>query len=93
MDQFIDYIATKHGMADSLKAVLDGAGGLRMDSRKLLADAIAVLLQAGVKEGALRNDVTAEDVMMGLGGITLIAGDDRALAGRLSDLLVAGLHS
>ncbi|GAA1627393.1 TetR/AcrR family transcriptional regulator [Kribbella alba] len=93
MDQFVDYVATKHGMADSLKAVLDGAGDLRMDSRKLLSDAIAVLLQAGITKGALRNDVTAEDVMMGLGGITLIAGDDRALAGRLSDLLVAGLRS
>jgi AcrR family transcriptional regulator len=92
MDQFVDYIATKHGMADSLKALLDGAGELRLDSRRLLADAIAVLLQAGIEEGALRNDVPAEDVLMGLGGITLIAGDDRALAGRLSDLLVAGLR-
>jgi AcrR family transcriptional regulator len=92
MDQFVDYIATKHGMAGSLKAFLDGAGELRMDSRKLLADAIGILLRAGIEEGALRNDVPAEDIMMGLGGITLIAGDDRALAERLSELLVAGLR-
>ena len=91
MDQFIAYIATKHGMAESLKVVLDD--DRRLESRRLLANALAVLLAAGVEEGAVRNDVPAEDVMMSLGGIALIAGDDRALAGRLSDLLVAGLRS
>jgi hypothetical protein len=34
------------------------------------------------------------DVLMGLGGVTLIAGrpDQRELAGRLLDLLMAGLR-
>jgi AcrR family transcriptional regulator len=91
MDQFIAYIATKHGMAESLKVVLDD--DRRLESRKLLVDALKVLLAAGVEVGAVRNDVPAEDVLMSLGGITLIAGADRALAGRLSDLLVAGLRS
>jgi len=91
MDQFIAYIATKHGMAESLKVVLDD--DQRLESRKLLMAAIEVLLAAGIQAGAVRNDVPASDVLMGLGGITLISGEDRALAGRLSDLLVAGLRS
>jgi AcrR family transcriptional regulator len=91
MDQFIAYIATKHGMAESLTVVLDD--DRRLESRKLLMDSLEVLLAAGVEIGAVRNDVPAADVLMSLGGITLIAGDDRALAGRLSDLLVAGLRS
>ncbi|QNE21028.1 helix-turn-helix transcriptional regulator [Kribbella qitaiheensis] len=91
MDQFVAYIATKHGMAESLKAVLDD--DRRLESRQLLADALGVLLRAGIEAGALRDDVPAEDVLMGLGGITLIADGDRALAGRLSELLVAGLRN
>ncbi len=90
MDQFIAYIATKHGMAESLKVVLDD--DQRLESRKLLMAAIEVLLAAGIERGAVRNDVPASDVLMSLGGITLISGADRALAGRLSDLLVAGLR-
>jgi AcrR family transcriptional regulator len=91
IDQFIAYVATKHGMVESLKVVLDDER--RLESRKLLLDALGVLLAAGVEVGAVRNEVPAEDVLMSLGGITLIAGDDRALAARLSDLLVVGLRS
>jgi hypothetical protein len=57
-------------------------------------DAIATLLRAGAIDGSLRDDVTAEDIMMTLGGVTLIAGAEsqRDLAGRLLDLLMAGLR-
>ncbi|MDX6610680.1 MAG: hypothetical protein QOF85_2605, partial [Solirubrobacterales bacterium] len=39
-------------------------------------------------------DIDPNDVLMGLGGVTLIAGepDQRALAGRLLDLLIDGLR-
>jgi AcrR family transcriptional regulator len=94
MDHFVDFLATKRGMADALRAVLVADGELRMQTRDLLTDALATLLTAGIAEGALRPDIDPNDVLMGLGGVTLIAGepDQRALAGRLLDLLVDGLR-
>jgi AcrR family transcriptional regulator len=93
MDRFVDYIATKHGMGDALPVVLSSSGELKLQSRKLLADAIAVLLKAGIAEGTIRDDAAAADVLMALGGITLIAANEPAgLADRLLDLLVDGLR-
>jgi hypothetical protein len=58
-----------------------------------LRDAIQALLDACIEDGALREGVPANDVMMALGGITLIAEheSERELASRLIDLLLAGL--
>ncbi|PJJ65589.1 TetR/AcrR family transcriptional regulator [Compostimonas suwonensis] len=93
MDSFVDYMLTKHGMSDALPSILASREGLRAASRTMLRDAIATLLDAGVATAALRDDVAADDVMMALGGVTLIAGAEhqRELAARLLDLLMAGL--
>jgi AcrR family transcriptional regulator len=93
MEAFVDYMQTKHGMADALPAILDATDGLRMHSRDLLRGAIATLLEASVEDGSFRSGVAADDVMMALGGITLIAANEeqRELASRLIDLLLAGL--
>jgi AcrR family transcriptional regulator len=94
MDRFVAYMATKHAMADALPAVLAGGRDLRMQSRDLLTDALDTLVAAGVADKTIRPDADAEDVLMALGGITLIAGDadQRSLAGRLLDLLMDGLQ-
>jgi AcrR family transcriptional regulator len=93
MDRFVDYIATKHGLGDALPVVLSSSGDLRMESRQLLADALAVLLEAGAADGSIRADAAPADVLMALGGITLIAAKEPpGLADRLLDLLVDGLR-
>lgn len=86
-------MAAKHGMADALHAVLVTDGDLRMRTRDLLTEALATLMAAGVATGAIRPDVDPEDVLMSLGGVTLIAGDAdrRDLAHRLLDLLMDGV--
>ena len=93
MERFVDYMLTKNGMADALPAILASQDGLRAHSRELLKDAIQALLDACIEDGALREGVPANDVMMALGGITLIAGreNQRELASRLIDVLLAGL--
>jgi AcrR family transcriptional regulator len=93
MDGFIDYILTKHGMAEALPAILASTDGLRMESRDVLRDAIARLLAAGADASAVRADVDPNDILMALGGITLIAGNEqqRELASRLCDLLMDAL--
>jgi AcrR family transcriptional regulator len=93
MEGFVDYILNKNGMTDALPAILASRDGLRAHSRDLLRDAIQALLDACIEDGALREGVPANDVMMALGGITLIAEheSERELASRLIDLLLAGL--
>jgi hypothetical protein len=56
---------------------------------------MAVRVDAGTKAGSLRAGLTPGDVLMALGGITLISGhdDQRELASRLISLLLAGLVS
>jgi AcrR family transcriptional regulator len=94
MDAFVDYTLTKDGMSEALPAILATHEGLRSRSRDLLRDAIARMLDAAAHAGSLRADVPADDVMMAIGGVTLIAAheDRRDLADRLLDLLVAGLR-
>jgi AcrR family transcriptional regulator len=95
MDSFVDYMNTKHGMSEALPGILAAREGLRSASRDLLRGAITTLLDAGIAEGSMRDDITADDVMMALGGITLISSNehDLELAGRLLDLLMDGLRA
>jgi AcrR family transcriptional regulator len=94
MDRYVDYLTTKRGMADALRAVIASGGNPYAQSRGRLIGAIAELLAAGAAAGTLRGDVTAADVLAGLSGISLAAGEpvQRDQAGRLLDLLVDGLR-
>jgi AcrR family transcriptional regulator len=94
MRGFIDLLAVKYGMADTLKAALAEQGELGTEIRQSLTDALQRLLDAGGKAGAVRTDVEAFDVLLGLGGIALIAGapNQAPQAQKLIDLLIDGLR-
>ena len=94
MDRFIDYLATKHGMAEALRRVIASGGNPFFESRESLLEAIAFMLKAGVAEGKLRGDIDPADVMFGISGISLVAGapEQRDQAGRLLDLFLDGLR-
>jgi AcrR family transcriptional regulator len=93
MELFVDYMLTKQALSEALPGILAGKEGLRAHSRQVLTEAVATLLTAGVADGSVRGDVTATDVLMALGGITLISGHEsqRDLASRLIVLLLDGL--
>jgi AcrR family transcriptional regulator len=93
MNEFVDYILTKNGMAEALHVVLTGDEDLRTGTRALLAEAVSTLIAAGAADRSIRADVDAGDVLMALGGIVLITAHEhqRPLADRLLDLLMAGL--
>ncbi|AYG04350.1 TetR/AcrR family transcriptional regulator [Gryllotalpicola protaetiae] len=95
MEQFVDYMLTKQGMADALPAILAARDGLRAHSREALLQAMTALVEAGVTAGRLRPDASPSDILMAIGGITLISGheSDRQLATRLIDQLLGGLLS
>ncbi|GAA1502564.1 TetR/AcrR family transcriptional regulator [Sphaerisporangium rubeum] len=94
MDHFIDYMATKRGMAGALRAVIASGGNPYAQSRDHLLTAVAALLRAGVADSTIRPDVDPADVLVGLSGVTLATGepDKRDQAGRLLDLLMDGLR-
>jgi AcrR family transcriptional regulator len=94
MDRYIDYMATKRGMAEALRAVVASGGTPYAQSRGRLLDAIGALLGAGADAGTLRSDVAHGDVLTGLAGVALAAGapEQRDLAGRLLNLLMDGLR-
>jgi AcrR family transcriptional regulator len=94
MERFMDFMAAKHGMADALRVVLTDDGE-RLQTRANLTGAIDHLLAAGADQGVTRAQVGAHDVLMALGGISLIAGAEGRpdLAAKLIDLLLHGILS
>jgi len=107
MDRFVDYMTTKRGMADALRAVIASGGNPYEQSRSRLTAAVTMLLAAGAAAGTIRRDVEPGDVFASLGGISLTSGGSggslpqastsgepaqRDQARRLLDLLMDGLR-
>jgi hypothetical protein len=94
MDRFIDYMTTKRGMGDALRALIASGGDPFSQSRARLTAAVTTLLQAGAVDGTLRHDVEPDDVLVSLSGVSLATADPqhREQAGRLLDLVMDGLR-
>jgi AcrR family transcriptional regulator len=94
MDRFVDYMGTKRGMADALRALIASGGNPYAHSRDRLTAAITSLLRAGAAAGTVRPDVEPDDVLVSLSGVSLAAGEpaQRDQARRLLDLLMDGLR-
>ncbi|PWU46549.1 TetR family transcriptional regulator [Micromonospora globispora] len=94
MDRFIEYLSTKRGMADALRLAIASGANPYAHSRDRLLAALGLLLEAGAGAGTVRADVAAADVLAGLSGVSLIAGEpeQREQARRLLDLLMDGLR-
>jgi AcrR family transcriptional regulator len=90
MRRYQDFVATKHGMADALRAVIASGAISSAQTREQLDGAIATILSAGATDGSLRADVQPADVSASMAGIMLTAADiDQAT--RMLQLLVDGL--
>jgi AcrR family transcriptional regulator len=94
VDLFMEYLVTKHGMAEALRRVIASGGNPFAESRESLLEAIGSFLKAGVEQGELRADIDPVDVMFSISGVSLVAGapEQRDQAGRLLDLLLDGLR-
>jgi AcrR family transcriptional regulator len=94
MDSFVDYMTTKRGMAEALRAVVASGGNPFAESRARLLGAIGTLLAAGAAARLLRGDINPDDVLMGISGVSVLAAEpaQRDQAGRLLDLIMDGLR-
>lgn len=94
MQRFVDYIATKRGLATSLRVLLTTNSTLFSDTSGRVSAAMRSLIEAAAASGKIRADVDASDVMHALGGIYSAPNtpDWRERSGRLVKLLMDGLR-
>lgn len=94
MGRFLDYMATKRGMADALRALIATGANPYAQSRGRLLAAISALVDAGKTAAVVREDIEPADVLVSLSGVSLVAGEpqQRDQAQRLLDLLMDGLR-
>ncbi|MGH3374569.1 MAG: TetR/AcrR family transcriptional regulator [Actinoallomurus sp.] len=94
MTVFVDWAATKHGMIDTLRALMSSGRIEHGQMRAQLIAVVSLFLNAGDVAGDLRSDVSAADVAATLAGVLAVAGapDQRAQAGRMLNLVVDGLQ-
>jgi AcrR family transcriptional regulator len=94
MDLFADWAVTKHGMIDTLRAIIS-SGRLESDQmRSELVDVVRTFLDAGAAAGDIRRNADAETVAATLAGILSVAGEpeQRDQAARMFSLLMDGLR-
>jgi AcrR family transcriptional regulator len=87
MERFVDFMATKRGLISKLLTSEEE----KQQTRDQLRTAIAALLAT---DNDVRPEIDPNDLLMSLGGITLIAAEEhqRDLASRLLDLLMDGIR-
>jgi AcrR family transcriptional regulator len=92
VDLFVDFLVTKHGLAEALQS--DGATFATLHAYFIdrLVPVCAELLDAAAEAGEIRSDIGALELMIGVGNLCIGAKDPRYDARRLVELLLAGLR-
>lgn len=95
MMRFLEYMTTKHGMVDTLQAMMTTGSPLYEETLGRLTEAVRILMEAGVASADFRDDVDPADVLAQLGGIAYMAGEpeQREQAARMISLLIAGVRT
>ncbi|MEV6237104.1 TetR/AcrR family transcriptional regulator [Lentzea sp. NPDC051838] len=91
----VDHMDTHRGLARTLATLMAGQTGALAEGSRALEQAVTELLAAGVRTGALRDDVGAGAVLMALHGIGAAheRPDWRAEADGVITLVLDGLRS
>ena len=90
----VQFVATKKGMVAALALVAAGSSELQAYSFDRLTKAIGTLLSRAVAAGAIRDDISAEDVLRALIGMCYMHDQPgwQTTALRLLDVFVDGLR-
>ena len=90
---FVDFLETKHGLADMLRADSDSFGTLHAHLLDRLVPVCAALLDAAVDAGQVRPGYGAYELMRGIGNLCVGGRTDPQYEPlRLVDLLLDGLR-
>jgi len=88
---FVDFLVTKHGLAEALQSDNAAFETLHAYFLDRLVPVCAQLLDAAAAAGEIRPDVTAFELLRGVGNLCIGAGVPRYDARRMVEILVAGL--
>lgn len=93
IDLFVDFLVTKHGLAEALQSDDAAFETLHTYFLDRLVPVCAQLLETAAEAGEIRPDVKAYELMRGTGNLCIGANrDSRYDARRLVELLIAGLR-
>ncbi|MEU4558700.1 TetR/AcrR family transcriptional regulator [Actinoplanes sp. NPDC023936] len=92
IDMFVDFLVTKHGLAEALQSDDATFQTLHGYFLERLLPVCERLMEAAREAGEVREDVSAYEVMRGVGNLCAGAGDSRYDARRLVGVLVGGLR-
>ncbi len=94
IDGFVDFLVTKHGLAAALRGDQAGFETLHTYFLERLVPVCAELLRAAGEAGEVTSDITAYELMRGVGNLCIVADDDADyVPRRLVHALIAGLGS
>jgi AcrR family transcriptional regulator len=95
MQRFVDYIAAKRGMANSLKLLIASNSEFFAATSGKIPAALQQLVDAAIAQGAIRSDIDSSDVLHALSGIYSLpqTPDWRERSRRLITLLMDGLKA
>lgn len=93
IDQFVDFLVTKHGLAAALQSGNADFDALHAYFLDRLVPVCTQLLDAAAAADEIRSDLHAYELMRGVGNLCIGAeSDPRYDARRLVELLIAGLR-
>jgi AcrR family transcriptional regulator len=93
IDLFVDFLVTKHGLAEALRSDNATFATLHAYFLDRLVPVCAELLAAAAEAGEIRSDIQALELMHAVGNLCIGANkDSRYDARRVVSLLLAGLH-
>ncbi|MEV0278651.1 TetR/AcrR family transcriptional regulator [Streptomyces sp. NPDC050610] len=92
VDLFVDFLVTKHGLAEALRSDDPTFSTLHTYFIDRLVPVCADLLHAAADAGEIRSDIGALELMAGVGNLCIGASNPRYDARRLVELLLAGLR-
>ncbi len=94
MQRFVDYIAAKRGMGNSLRILFDANSDVFANTAGMVSSALRGLVEAAIADGSIRSDIDSADVLHALSGIysSPDTPDWRDRSRRLVSLLMDGLR-
>lgn len=93
IDLFVDFLVTKHGLAEALRSDDATFATLHAYFLDRLLPVCADLIAAAAAAGEIRTDIEALELMVGVGNLCIGAGKDtRYDARRVVGILLAGLR-
>lgn len=93
MQRFVDFIATKRGLAAALHSGDTAYAALPGFFNKRLEPALKMLLDAAIKAKAVRSDVAARDLLLAVGTLCRGSQDDGLLfARKMTQVLIDGMR-